>query len=57
VAQLCAAWEPLATALHQVGPNTGHNTGNIAEHEASSMPKKVGNTSENARFDDFGLGR
>ena len=33
------------------------NMGNIASNEASSIAKNVANTSENGRFEDFGLGR
>ena len=52
--QLGPLWQQPRTKFKLIPMETQH--GNVAQHKASSMPKNIGNTSENARFKDCGWG-
>ena len=50
-------WDLLATASHQVGPNGDTICGTLLGTKCHRYEKNVEDTSENASFDDFVLGR
>ena len=52
-----ATWARLAAVSHQVKPNGDTIWGTLRNTKRHRGPKSVGNTSDNARFEDFGLGR